>query len=449
MYRIRNSEIDVFATTLTITSDMAKSSAVLNLPEWQAFSAKDPAGAARELTRRMQTQLSETQQRAVFAWIQTERELASTFERFAGTLAPLAGVPYALKDLFHVSPLTIRAGSRFPAGMLPKKERDGKLPHVLRGVGAVLAAKTHLYEFAYGLTGENAHYGDCEHPSFPDRTSGGSSSGSAVMVAAGIVPFAIGTDTGGSIRVPAAFCGLHGMRTSTQHAWTEDAFPLAPSFDTAGWFTGNAQDMYTIHRFLLSATKPERELRGCFMDFNALGQNADADVAEAMHKDAQRYAPAADAATAEHLRSGFAHAAETYTVLQSSEAYGVHAAWLDSHREFYSPTVWERLDRGRKWTTAQLDEAHARHAAIKLLWTSFFLTYDFLILPATPFPALKKTDCTLANRDRLLALNAPASLGGLPVLTIPVNLPSGLTSGLQIIVNSNQSPVIPWALKLA
>jgi len=444
---LRNSNIDVFALTLTITTDMAKSSVVLSLPEWQAFSAKDPAGAARELTRRMQTQLSETQQRAVFAWVQTERELTATFERFAGTLAPFAGAPYALKDVFQVSPLSIRAGSRFPAGVLPKKDRDGKLPHVLRGVGAVLAAKTHLYEFAYGLTGENPYYGDCEHPGFPDRTSGGSSSGSAVMVAAGIVPFATGTDTGGSIRVPAAFCGLYGLRTTPHHAWIEDAFPLAPSFDTAGWFTGNAQDMHTMHRYLLSATKPERELRGCYMDFAALGHTADADVTEALRAAAATYAPPADATTAEQLRSGFDHAADTYAVLQSAEAYQVHATWLDTHREYYGPAVWERIDRGRKWTPDALDAAHARLAALKLLWTSFFFSYDFLILPATPFPALKKADCTQDNRNRLLALNAPASLGGLPVLTIPVNLPSGLTSGLQVIVNSNQSPVIPWVLK--
>lgn len=426
---------------------MAKSSVAVSLSEWQAFSAKNPAGAAHELTRRMHTQLSEDQQRAVFAWMQTERELTATFERFAGTLAPLAGVPYALKDVFQVSPLTIKAGSRFPHGILPKKDRDGKLPHVLRGVGAVLAAKTNLYEFAYGLTGENPHYGDCEHPHEPDRTSGGSSSGSAVLVAAGILPFATGTDTGGSIRVPAAFCGLYGLRTSAQHAWTEDAFPLAPSFDTAGWFTGNAQDMHTMHRVLLSATKVERELRGCYLDFESLGLTADKDVAEAVRAAAAAYAPVADKTTAEQLRHGFAHAAETYAVIQSAEAYQVHAAWLDLYRDLYSPTVWERIDRGRHWTTKQLDEAQARHAAIKLLWTNYFLTYDFLILPATPFPALRKNDCTQVNRDRLLTLNAPASLGGLPVLSIPVALPSGLTTGLQIIVNSNQSPVIPWALK--
>jgi len=426
---------------------MAKIPAVLSLPEWQTFSAKDPAGAARELTRRMREQLPQSQQQAALAWTQTEADLKAQFARVAGTLAPLAGVPYALKDVFQVPPLSLQAGSKFPDGLLPKKDRDGKLPHVLRGVGAVLAAKTHLYEFAYGLTGENPHYGDCVHPQFPDRTSGGSSSGSAVLVAAGIVPMAIGTDTGGSIRVPAAFCGLYGLRTATQHAWMDDAFPLAPSFDTAGWFTRDAQDMHFLHRFLLCATNPEHEPRGCFLDFDALGQPADIDVAIALRQAATAYAPAAERGLAEHLRHGFALAAETYAVLQSSEAAKIHAAWLDTHRALYGPVVWERLNRGRQWTAAQLDEAHTRHAAIKLLWAEFFQSYDFLILPATPFAALRNNDCTQTNRDRLLALNAPASLGGLPVLTIPFKLPSGLTSGLQIVVNSNQSPVIPWALK--
>jgi len=383
----------------------------------------------------------------VFAWIQTERELTTTFERFAGTLAPFAGVPYALKDVFQVSSLNIRAGSRFPSGVLPKKERDGKFPHVLRGVGAVLAAKTNLHEFAYGLTGENPHYGDCEHPHYPERTSGGSSSGSAAVVAAGIFPLATGTDTGGSIRVPAAFCGVYGMRTSSQHPWIEDAFPLAPSFDTAGWFTGNAADMITTHRYLLGATKTDKEPRGCYMDFDALGQKADADVDKAIREAAASYAPPADKTLAEQLRTGFSRATETYATIQSSEAFKVHAAWLDTQRQHYSNTVWERIDRGRHWTPAQLDAAHAEHVAIKQVWANFFLNYDFLILPATPFPALTKTDCTQANRDRLLALNTPASLGGLPVLTIPVSVPSGLTTGLQIIVNSNQSPAIPWALK--
>jgi amidase/aspartyl-tRNA(Asn)/glutamyl-tRNA(Gln) amidotransferase subunit A len=426
---------------------MAKLSAAVSMPEWQAFSAKDPAGAASELTHRIHTQLPEEQQRAVFSWIQTERELTATFERFAGTLAPFAGVPYALKDLYQISNLGVRAGSRFPSGILPKKERDGKFPHVLRGVGAVLAAKTHLHEFACGLTGENPHYGDCEHPQHPGRTSGGSSSGSAAVVAAGIMPLATGTDTGGSIRVPAAFCGIYGMRTSAHHPWIEDAFPLAPSFDTAGWFTGNAQDMITTHRFLLGATKPDREPRGAYAGFQALGMTADQEVAQALDATAALLAEPIATASCDKLKIIVSKSPQTYAVLQSREAAQVHAPWLDSQKALYSGPVWERIDRGRHWSAEQIAEAEKNLQEIQAAWAAFFLEYDFLVMPATPFPALEKTACTQANRERLLALNTPASLGGLPVLTVPVMLPSGLSSGLQVIVNTNQSPVIPWALK--
>lgn len=426
---------------------MSSYSSAVTLPEWQAFSAKDPAGAAREVHRRIQTQLPEDQQQAVFAWVQTERDLVGTFERYAGTLAPLAGVPYALKDVFQIANLPARGGSRFPPTLLPTRERDGKLPHILRGVGAVLTAKTQLYEFAYGLTGENPHFGNCVHPQHPDRTSGGSSSGSAVLVASGIVPFATGTDTGGSIRVPAAFCGLYGFRTGAPHLWAEDILHLAPSFDAAGFFAGNAADMKQIHRFLIGSTKPERELNGCVLDFDALGQPADDDVKAALRSAAAKLANRADATTAGQLRDGFSNAASAYGVIQSMEAAQVHASWLDHYKNLYSPAVWERIDRGRRWKPADVDGAQVRHAAIKLLWTSYFQTYDFLVMPATPFPALKTTDCTQENRDRLLTLTTPASLGGLPVLTIPVVLPSGLTSGLQVVVGTERSPVIPWALE--
>ncbi len=428
---------------------MTKLSAAVSMPEWQAFSASDPSGAAHELTRRIHTQFTDAQQRAVFAWIQTERELTATFERFAGTLAPFAGVPYALKDMFHAANLPVRAGSRFPAGVLPHKDRDGKFPHVLRGLGAVLAAKTHMHEFAAGLTGENPNYGDCEHPHYPERTTGGSSSGSAAVVAAGIFPLAAGSDTAGSIRVPAAFCGLYGLRTTPQHPWIEDAFPLAPSFDTAGWFTGNAQDMITTHRFLLGVAKSEREPKGCYLDFEALGMQADPEVIQSTREASARFAPPADKALASQLRAGFASSSSTYLAIQATEASQAHAAWLDTHKAYYSPTVWERIERGRQVPSERLVAARNELTSIRGLWAGYFQNHDFLIMPTTPFPALRKSECTQVNRERLLALNTPATLGGLPVLAVPVTLPSGLTGGLQIIVPSPQSHVIPWVLKQA
>ncbi len=374
--------------------------------------------------------------------------MSATFSRVAGTIAPLAGVPYVLKDLFFIAGQPMNAGSNFPPGILPIRPRDSKLPHSLRGLGTVLAAKTHLHEFAYGLTGENPHHGDCKHPLFPGRTSGGSSSGSAAAVAAGIVPLGIGTDTGGSIRVPAAFCGLYGLRLTPKDTYIEDAFPLAPSFDTAGWFTRNAADLQLINRYLLG--KPpvlDRDPRGVWLDFAAIGQTADDSVATALAKAAERFAPVADAATREALALAFRDAADAYSILQSTEAYGVHAEWLDSHHSLYGQEVWARIDRGRRWSPAKLESAHAKWHAVRAAWKDYFRTHEFLVMPATPFPALTKAECTLENRNRLLALTTPASLGGLSVLTIPVALPDGLSSGLQIITPTPQSPAINWALK--
>jgi len=417
------------------------------LSEWQTLAAKEPAGAGRELSRRLSTALSVSQQKAVFAKAPTEAELIAAFERVANTIAPLAGIPYALKDIFFTANDPLGAGGKLPKDVIPLRSRDSKLPHALRGFGAILAGKTHLHEFAYGLTGENAHYGDCEHPLFPGRTSGGSTSGSAVAVAAGIVPLGIGTDTGGSIRVPAAFCGLFGFRTPSGHPLIADAFPLAPSFDTAGWLTRSGQDILTINRFLLGRTPTsDRAPRGCFLDFEMLGLPADADVALAVRKRAEQLAFPADKGTLEELKHAFAGSAESYGILQSTEAYTVHADWLDVHREHYSPAIWQRIDRGRHWTAEQQTAARIRLTIIRNVWASFFLTYDYLVMPVAPFPALTKADCTQANRDRLLSLNTPVSLGGLPVLTLPIKLESGLTTAVQVVLNNPLSPVIPWLL---
>ena len=128
------------------------------------------------------------------------------------TRAPLRGVPYFLKDLFDLAGTKTRAGARFLSEVRPLPAQDAAIVQAFRRCGAACAGKTHLHEFAFGLTGENPHYGDCTHPRFPGRTTGGSSSGSAAAVAAGIVPLATGTDTGGSIRVPAAFNGIWGHK---------------------------------------------------------------------------------------------------------------------------------------------------------------------------------------------------------------------------------------------
>ena len=411
----------------------------MNFATWQQLS---PEAAARELHARARSRLSSAQQRAVFALRYPEAELAERLRSTPRNL-PLAGVPFLAKDLFDVAGAPTLAGTTFLNEVRPTPGRDGNFVKAVRATGAVLAGKTNLHECAYGITGENPHYGNCEHPRFPGRTTGGSSSGSAAAVAAGIVPFALGSDTGCSVRVPAAFCGLFGFRHSPNQDWIRDAVPLAPSFDTAGWFTANATDMRRALDALVGLRTSDREPRGCYLELPGV----DPDVAVAFREAAGRLGPAADHATAADLRHGFAPALDTYNTITAIEAWEVHKGWAERYQERYGTVVWQRLNRVHSLTPAQRADADLALTAIRMLWTKFFLTFDFLVLPASPGPALTEEQFTKENRTRVLALTAPASIGGLPVLTVPVSLPSGLTTGLQIIVGDAQSPVVNWALE--
>lgn len=412
----------------------------MDFPAWQQLS---PVAAAREVHRRARENLPPAQQRAVLAWLRPESELAGAFAAAsAGT--PLARIPYFAKDLFDVAGVPTLAGSTFLPELRPTPIRDGALVAAMAAKGATLAGKTHMHEFAYGITGENPHYGDCEHPRFPGRTTGGSSSGSAAAVAAGIVPLALGSDTGGSVRVPAAYCGLFGFRLTPRDPWVSDAVPLSPSYDTAGWFTANAADMrIAIEALVGVGSAIGREPRGCFFEMAGL----DADVVKAFRGSAAQFAPPASAEVSDALKNGFAQSVETYNTTVAVEAWAIHRPWAERYRDRYSPGVWQRLSRVHTITDAQRVAAVANTAAIRALWEEYFREHDFLILPASPSAAPTKAESTLEHRMRILALTAPASIGGLPVLTVPVSLPSGLTTGLQIVFKDERSPVVKWTLE--
>ncbi|EIP98605.1 amidase, Asp-tRNAAsn/Glu-tRNAGln amidotransferase A subunit [Opitutaceae bacterium TAV1] len=419
---------------------MSTQPSMLTIAAWRALS---PAQAARRV-HEAANRLAPGQRRAALASLLPEYTLAEQLER-APRSSPLGGVPCFLKDLWDVAGLPTLAGSTFLPEVRPAPPRESRLVSVLRDKGAVLAGKTHLHEFAFGLTGENPHYGDCEHPLAPGRTSGGSSSGSAVAVAAGLAPFAIGTDTGGSIRVPAAFCGLYGFRTVPHHEWIADAFPLAPGYDTAGWFTAHAGDMEILLTEMLGdGRRHERPLRGAWLELPGL----DPEVSAAFRAGAGRLAPPLDDDHAAVLRAAFAPAAEVYGVLGAIEAWQVHAGWAERFAERYDPVVWQRLERARRLGPEQIGPARTALARLREAWAGFFDACDFLVLPASPCVALAKADCNPANRTRLLSLTAPASLGGLPVLTLPLALGGGpLGTGLQIVGRDLASPVFLHALR--
>jgi amidase/aspartyl-tRNA(Asn)/glutamyl-tRNA(Gln) amidotransferase subunit A len=409
---------------------------------WQSLSSRD---AARSVHARIAA-LPENLRRAALAWVRPEAELATELAA-ASAGSPLRDVPYLLKDLFDLPGVPTQAGSTFLNSARGTPAREGALPARLRELGAACAGKTHLVEFAAGLFGDNSHYGDCPHPRDPTRLSGGSSSGSASLVAAGVAPLAIGTDTGGSVRVPAAFCGVYGFRLSPGDGFIRDAMPLSPSLDTAGWFTATAADMLTTTTALIGPASVGGSFRGAYLPVSAFDIPFDPATATAYDRAASALSTSAEAAMRGALSESWQDAIEAYTVTALHEAHAIHRNWLTPYREHYEPSIWQRFSDGGRYAPEQLAKAAATFERVRAAFRQYFENHDYLVIPATPFPALTKAECTLEARKAILTLTTPASLAGLPVLTIPVPLPSGLTTGLQVILPRANSAVVPWLLK--
>jgi amidase/aspartyl-tRNA(Asn)/glutamyl-tRNA(Gln) amidotransferase subunit A len=265
------------------------------------------------------------------------------------------------------------------------------------------------------------------------------------MVAAGVGPLAIGTDTGGSVRVPAAFCGIFGFRLTPGDTLIADAFPLSPTMDTAGWFNATAADMLETWRTLAEGGAaptgiPSRS-RGCYLRGEQIGATMDPEVERACARAAQTIGAASDPTTTRDLLESWQGAVDAYVTIGMTEANRVHRDWLEPFRTQYDPVIWQRFRDAGATPPEVVAEAHRTRHRVASGWARYFADHDFLALPAAPCPAPRKSDSTPELRRQILALTAPASLGGLPCLNLPVPLDSGLTAGLQIVAATPGSPV--------
>lgn len=360
---------------------------------------------------------------------------------------PLYGIPFLVKDLFDVKGYQTLASSIILKHESEKKEQSSPLVELFEAKGAGVYGKTNLVEFAYGLTGTNPHTGDCFHPHLKDRLTGGSSSGSAWSVAAGIVPIALGTDTGGSIRIPAAFCGLYGLRCEPNEWSTTRCFPLAKSFDSAGWFTTNAKDMIETIEIMFGVKSTDKELR--ILDLSSVYEDK---VESAVFKKLQQYIsklnPSKDEGIASKWKQEMEKAVFCYNVLTTLEAYDVHQDWVEKFADEYDPNVLPLILRAKKWTQEEIEEAQNVREKEKKLFAEIFKQFDVVLLPASPTIAPKKSELTKELRLNILELNTPASNAQYPALTIPFSVPKvkGATSGIQAILPKQNYPDI--AIKL-
>jgi len=333
----------------------------------------------------------------------------------------LAGIPVSVKDNMDVAGVTTTCGSSFYAKVTAVPAKDAPFVKLWLKRGAMLVGKTHLNEFAYGITGENPWFGDCTIPGASRHLTGGSSSGAAASVVAGAAAIALGTDTGGSLRVPAALCGLVSFRAPGWFPNHRGVVELAGSFDAMGWLNRHVSDISWIASALFPDHREGVGKKGAFrigiLEGSVL-KNCESEVLEARDLFARaltKLGHELQAAQAEDWEM----AGSVFTPVQAHEAWKVHRKWYQANPEGYSAPVRSRLEIGSKISRLAALKLYSEKKKLSQKLIKAFGDNDFLILPATPFRKLEAGKDQSQNRPLLLGLNTPASVCGLPVLTVP------------------------------
>ena len=334
----------------------------------------------------------------------------------------LFGLPVALKDCFDLEGFVTSSGSRFYARRTPPAATDSWLAARLKAAGAVITGKTHLHQLAYGITGENRDYGDCLQPENAALLTGGSSSGSAAAVQEGSALAAIGTDTGGSIRAPAALCGLAGYRASLGVGDWRGGAHLAPSFDTLGWLCRDLRDLPLLAHALFDLSPAASDAKPIRVGFlrGQLLEDCDAAVLEAMRLWEERILRAS--AHGELLDPDlWRQSYDIYAPIQAHEASILHAGF---YAEF-EPAIAERLRRGACLPEEENAGLRSQHKAFVHRADELFARFDFLLMPAVPVTRLVAGADHSANRPRILRYTTPASVAGCPAVVLPAR-PAGM-----------------------
>lgn len=360
---------------------------------------------------------------------------------------PLHGIPVSIKDLFAVRGMPTRAGTRAPLHELTHDvarpgHEEAELVARLRSAGALLFAKTNMHEIALGATGENSWTGDVRNPFDPLRQSGGSSSGAGVAVATGIGLAAIGSDTGGSVRIPAAFCGVTGFKPSFGAIPLEGALPLSWTCDHAGALACSVTDCALLfevmaHRRVALAPVPRRAR------LQVPAQWLAGRLAPPVREVFERLLAALAGCGAEIGQvetPRLASAWHCYTPIVRTEAAWVHRVALAAGGEGFSDLVLPALRAGQTVLAGDYVDALKIRAEITTELDAVLAGCDALILPTSPvLPPLRgQLDVevesgTMTTREAVLGQTLPFSLCGLPTLSIPIGWVDGLPVGLQVV----------------
>jgi aspartyl-tRNA(Asn)/glutamyl-tRNA(Gln) amidotransferase subunit A len=356
---------------------------------------------------------------------------------------PLHGAPLTVKDLFNVRGMPTRAGTRAP--LPPIEPEEAVAVKRLRQAGAIILAKTNLQEIALGLNGENPWTGDVKNPHDPARQAGGSSSGSAAAVAVGIGYGSLGSDTAGSIRLPASFCGVVGFKPSHGAVPLDGALALIPSCDHAGPLARTVADAAALFNVLsgqarddspgllrLGAMAPRFAVPRAYLDGALTGE-----VRAAFELFVERLRAAG--AVVHQVTLDIGDAGEAFLPLRA-ESVMVHRRALETQPDAFAPNVREALMRGYGYSAVQYLEARQHQQAMRAAFHRALAESDALLMPAAPCVAPPRGTVEIALesgpknlRLAILHLTAPAAFAGVPALSLPFARINNLPVGVQVI----------------
>ena len=362
------------------------------------------------------------------------------FEHLPLASGRLSGMTFAVKDLYDIAGCVTTYGNPDWARTHPSASATAPIVLTLLQAGAHLAGKTKTVELAYGLTGENVWYGTPINPAAPDRFPGGSSCGSAAAVAAGLVDFALGSDTGGSVRIPASYCGLFGIRPSAGAISLAGACPLAPSLDTPGWFARSASVLLGVGDVLLPANRQGAD--GPLLRVEEAWVNAQPDVADTLHPALEKLEQLRGRAVGIRLvPEGLATLLQHFRVVQAEEAWAALGAWVSAEHPTFGPGVGERFAAARHTDPAEAGIGRSFRRALQARIRPILAGGAVLVYPTSPCPAPLLT-AGLAEQDAVrqatMGVTAIAGFCGLPEVTLPVATVNGAPIGLSLVAGQGQ-----------